>query len=400
MKIFIIGAPGSGKGVIAKHLAQRADVWHLNYRSIIRSAQQNREIDGSFLRAIKHNTPFAPLKAFSVLRAYIENNNAQEFVLDGYPKTIEEATLLSSYFFQEKSENNITFFIDTDRKTTESRLKNRLVCPVCSYLIYQPKESILDIKCADCHETLIKRSDDNDNDIKSRVDRFLENKEGIINELAKISKIYKINGSNSVATVIGDIMETLFGKNNTTLAERGAMLLMEQIGLNIADPNMIGTPSRIVKVFKELTNGQSDNSSAVIRKELSTLFPTHYKGMIILDTIKCVSLCSHHLLPVLYDISFGYVPTNKSIGFSKIIKVINLLAAKPILQEDFTQEIVDTFDYVLKPKGIMVIVRGKHTCMSLRGEKSGNDNVTSAIRGVFKNDEKTREEFLSLTRVK
>lgn len=400
MKIFVIGAPGSGKGIVAKHLARKAGINHLNYRSVVRSFQQGGKIDKSISRAIKQNIPFLPQKAFSILRAYLEENGIENFVLDGYPKTAEEAALLSSYFSKGGVGDVVTFFIDTDRKTIEDRLKHRLVCPVCSYLIYQPKESILDIKCADCHEKLIKRSDDNDGDIKSRVDRFLKNKEKIIDELAKISKVHKINGSNSIAMVISDTVEVLFGVNSTTLAERGAMLLVEQIGLNIADPNMIGTPSRIVKVLKELTNGQSDDSSAIIKKELSTSFPTHYKGMIILDTIKCVSLCSHHLLPVLYDISFGYVPTNKSLGFSKIIKVINLLAAKPILQEDFTQEIVDTFDYVLKPKGIMVIVRGRHTCMSLRGEKSENENITSAIRGVFKDDEKTREEFLSLARVK
>ena len=400
MKIFIIGAPGSGKEVIAKHLANKLRINHLNYRSIVKFFQKNDDIDRDILRDIVKNIPFPAKKAFLILKKFIEDNSMNNFVLDGYPKTIEEASLLSEFFISDHKEDNTTFFIDTSREVIENRLKNRLVCPLCSYLIYEPKESILDVKCPECHEILIKRRDDDDIDIKSRIERFINNKDGIISELSRISRIHKIEGSKSIATIISDIVEILFGKNSDTLAERGARLLIEQIGLNLADPNMIETPARIVRVLKEFTRGQSSTSCKIIKDELSTVFPTHYKGMIILDPINCFSLCSHHLLPISYEISFGYIPAEKSLGFSKIIKVINLLAAKPALQEDFTQEIVETFNHILEPKGIMVIVRGKHSCMNIRGEKSNNYNITSAVRGVFKDEEKTREEFLSLTKIK
>jgi len=144
--------------------------------------------------------------------------------------------------------------------------------------------------------------------------------------------------------------------------------------------------------------GLYSESQEKIRKNLQTVFPTHYKGMIIMEPIKCVSLCSHHLLPVNYEVLFGYIPEDKSLGFSKICKVINLLSAKPTLQEDFTQEIIEVFDKILKPKGIMVVVRGKHACMTIRGEKFDNINITSALRGVFKEEQTTREEFLTLAR--
>jgi GTP cyclohydrolase I len=200
----------------------------------------------------------------------------------------------------------------------------------------------------------------------------------------------------SIASVTSDIIEAIFGRTKDTLAERGARILIEQLGLNLADPNIVGTPTRLVKTLSELMRGQNKEAQFSIKECLSTAFPTHYKGMVILEPIKCISLCSHHLLPISYEVIFGYIPKDKSLGFSKIIKVINLLAAKPTLQEDFTQEIIDTFNNVLDPKGIMIIVKGKHECMIIRGEKSDNSNITSAIRGVFKDEEKTRKEFLSL----
>ena len=250
MKIFIIGAPGSGKEVIAKHLANKLRINHLNYRSIVKFFQKNDDIDRDILRDIVKNIPFPAKKAFLILKKFIEDNSMNNFVLDGYPKTIEEASLLSEFFISDHKEDNTTFFIDTSREVIENRLKNRLVCPLCSYLIYEPKESILDVKCPECHEILIKRRDDDDIDIKSRIERFINNKDGIISELSRISRIHKIEGSKSIATIISDIVEILFGKNSDTLAERGARLLIEQIGLNLADPNMIETPARIVRVLK------------------------------------------------------------------------------------------------------------------------------------------------------
>lgn len=135
-----------------------------------------------------------------------------------------------------------------------------------------------------------------------------------------------------------------------------------------------------------------------LEQELSRRFPTKYRGMIIQEPIRVYSLCFHHLLPVTYDILFGYIPTDLTLGFSKSVKAINLLAARPISQEDLTQEIIDEFDKTLKPKGIMVVVRGVHMCMSMRGAKTGAVNITSALRGDFKDEEKTRNEFLTLAK--
>ena len=123
--------------------------------------------------------------------------------------------------------------------------------------------------------------------------------------------------------------------------------------------------------------------------------------MLVQSPIRVYSLCSHHFLPVIYDISFAYIPQeNRQIGFSKIIRIINLIAKRPMNQEDFTQRIIDLFYEKLNPKGIAVVVSGTHFCMKMRGVMSDVVNRTSALKGDFKDYERTRDEFLTLANFK
>lgn len=168
------------------------------------------------------------------------------------------------------------------------------------------------------------------------------------------------------------------------------------LGLNLDDANYNRTPFRMVKAYSDLCRGLLPESKAELAELLDVRFPTRYKGMIIQDPITVYSLCSHHLLPVTYEISFGYIPHGHSLGFSKSVKAIELLAAKPISQEDLTQDIIETLNKALKPEGIGVVVKGVHECMKIRGSKSAAINVTSAVRGQFRKDQKTRDEFLTL----
>jgi len=170
------------------------------------------------------------------------------------------------------------------------------------------------------------------------------------------------------------------------------------LNLDLNDENLKETPRRMVNVYANLCKYYTPEAQDELKKLLNKTFPTKYKGMIIQDPIKIFSLCSHHLLPVTYEILFGYIPTDKALGFSKSIKAIEIIGARPILQEDFTQEIIETFDSILKPKGIMVVVRGLHSCIYMRETKSDSVNITSAVRGVFKDSINTRNEFLTLAK--
>ncbi|MEK7526048.1 MAG: GTP cyclohydrolase I [Patescibacteria group bacterium] len=168
------------------------------------------------------------------------------------------------------------------------------------------------------------------------------------------------------------------------------------LGLDLKNENFKDTPRRFASTYINLCRGLYEEAQQEITENLARVFPTNYKGMIIQEPIRVYSLCSHHMLPVTYDVLFGYIPSEKTLGFSKSIKVIELLAAKPVSQEDFTQEMVEVFDKTLKPKGLMAVVKGIHMCMLIRSVKSHTVNTTSAVRGVFKDEERTRNEFLRL----
>ena len=106
---------------------------------------------------------------------------------------------------------------------------------------------------------------------------------------------------------------------------------------------------------------------------------------------------SHHFLPVIYDVAFVYIPNGSyNLGFSKIIRIIEEIAKRPMNQEDFTQEIVSLFKKKINPKGLAVVVSGVHMCMKMRGVESEAINITSSVHGDFKEYTRTRAEFFSL----
>lgn len=180
--------------------------------------------------------------------------------------------------------------------------------------------------------------------------------------------------------------------------EKAATDFLSALGLDLSEANLEETPRRMAKAYSFMCRGICPEARDELKEILSKRFPTKYKGMIIQEPIRVYSLCSHHLMPVTYDVLFGYVPLDLVLGFSKSVKAIKLLGARPISQEDFTHEIIETFNKELSPKGIMVVVRGIHDCMICRGAETNTINITSAVKGTFKRDEKTRSEFLALAK--
>lgn len=172
------------------------------------------------------------------------------------------------------------------------------------------------------------------------------------------------------------------------------------LGLNLSDENYRGTPERFLEFISGYISSQKERESS-LNKILSVHFPKHsdlnfhYQGMLIQSDIRVYSICSHHLLPVVYDISFAYIPDKgRQIGFSKIIRALRVLGKRPMNQEDFTQYIVEVFEKKLLAKGVAVQVKGVHFCMSMRGAIADVVNITSAMKGLFLTDSGTRAEFL------
>jgi GTP cyclohydrolase I len=188
-----------------------------------------------------------------------------------------------------------------------------------------------------------------------------------------------------------------------TKAEIAAKKLLTNLGLDLTDPNYACTHRRMVEVLTEFTSSLREESEKELEEYFSVLFPKHsdrkvkYKGMIVQSPVRVYSLCSHHMLPVIYDIAFAYIPKNgEQIGFSKIVRILRHIAKRPMNQEDFTQEAVDLFYKKLQPQGLAIVVSGVHLCMKMRGVHCEAINKTSAVKGDFKDYERTRDEFLSL----
>lgn len=202
-----------------------------------------------------------------------------------------------------------------------------------------------------------------------------------------------------MTNVIGGISQS-----QVDLAEKAAFELLKNLGVDMTDPNYEGTPKRMVEVFIDFTYALRQESREALEEHFKVVFPKHngqkvqYQGMLVQSPIRIYSFCSHHMLPVIYDISFGYIPKKgEQIGFSKIVRILRHLAKRPMNQEDFTQEAIDLFYSKLKPLGLAIVVSGVHLCMKMRGVYSEALNKTSAVKGDFKDYERTRDEFLALS---
>lgn len=186
-------------------------------------------------------------------------------------------------------------------------------------------------------------------------------------------------------------------------ATKAAAIMLENLGMDLTDPNYKGTPRRMVEVISDFTTALREDANNELDEHFGVTFPKHndcandYRGMLVQSPIRVYSLCSHHLLPVIYDIAFAYIPKDgKQIGFSKVVRILRLIAKRPMNQENFTQEAVDLFYKKLKPQGLAIIVSGAHMCMKMRGVECNTINKTSAVKGDFKDYERTRDEFLAL----
>jgi GTP cyclohydrolase I len=174
--------------------------------------------------------------------------------------------------------------------------------------------------------------------------------------------------------------------------------LLIEIGENPNREGLYNTPKRVAEAYEFLLSGYKLDIEKVLN---NAIFSEKYDEMVLVKNIDFYSLCEHHLLPFYGKIHIAYIPNGKIVGLSKIPRIVEVFARRLQVQERMTQQIADTLDKYLEPVGVGVVSEAYHMCMMMRGvEKQNSSATTSAMHGIFKSDEKTRNEFLNLINMK
>ncbi|SFZ97340.1 GTP cyclohydrolase I type 1 [hydrothermal vent metagenome] len=176
--------------------------------------------------------------------------------------------------------------------------------------------------------------------------------------------------------------------------EQAITKVLELLGEDPKREGLLKTPSRVAKALKFLTEGYDQDPKEILNK---ALFTTSNDEMVLVRDIEFYSMCEHHMLPIIGRVHIAYIPDGKVVGLSKIPRIVNVYARRLQIQEQMTEQIADAILETIQPKGVAVVVHARHMCMEMRGvEKINSTTISSALRGLFKKDERTRSEFYNL----
>ena len=176
--------------------------------------------------------------------------------------------------------------------------------------------------------------------------------------------------------------------------EKAVREILQAIGEDPRRKDILNTPVRVAEMYEEIFSGMKEDP----QKELEVILDQKHEEIILLKGIPLYSVCEHHLLPFLGRAHIAYIPKGGRVtGLSKLARVVDILSKRLQVQERLTTQIAEIIMSKLKPQGCMVVIEAEHMCMSMRGvKKPGALTVTSAVRGIFKENEKTRSETLAL----
>ncbi len=179
--------------------------------------------------------------------------------------------------------------------------------------------------------------------------------------------------------------------------EQGVRLMLEGLGVDVSREGLKETPRRVAEMYAEIFAGVHQDPEAV----LDVTFDEGHDEMIMVRDIALYSVCEHHLVAFVGKAHVAYIPSRdgRITGLSKLARLVDTLSRRPQVQERLTKEVADTIERVLQPRGVLVVIEAEHLCMSMRGvRKPGTITVTSAVRGAFKTDARTRAEAMGLIR--
>ena len=180
---------------------------------------------------------------------------------------------------------------------------------------------------------------------------------------------------------------------NNVAVEKAVRDILEGVGEDPDREGLQGTPDRVARMYGELLEGYHVNPEKLIN---GAMFDVEYQEMVIVKDIDFFSLCEHHMLPFYGRANVAYIPNKKVIGLSKIPRIVDMFARRLQVQERMTQQIADFLMEAIEPVGVGVVVEGLHMCSMMRGVKKANSwMTTSAMVGMFRENEKTRNEFMA-----
>ena len=176
--------------------------------------------------------------------------------------------------------------------------------------------------------------------------------------------------------------------------ENAVRTMMSYVDEDPQREGLLDTPKRVRRAYEFIYGGYKEDPKEILQK---ALFTSSNDEMVLIKDIEFYSTCEHHLLPIIGRVHVAYIPDGKVVGLSKIPRVVNVFARRMQIQEQLTEQIADAIMDTISPKGVAVVIQARHMCMEMRGVEKINSNTTSsALRGLFKKDEKTRAEFFSL----
>ena len=176
--------------------------------------------------------------------------------------------------------------------------------------------------------------------------------------------------------------------------EEAVKTMIRYVGEDVNREGLEKTPNRVLKAYEFMFGGYKEDPQTILN---SAMFASSNDEMVLVKDIEFYSTCDHHLLPIIGRAHVAYIPNGKVVGLSKIPRVVDLFARRMQIQEQLTEQIADALMEAVEPKGVAVVIQARHMCMEMRGvEKICSTTTSSALRGLFKRDEKTRMEFFSL----
>ena len=186
----------------------------------------------------------------------------------------------------------------------------------------------------------------------------------------------------------------LMSKPTRDQAEKAVKTLIEWAGDNPDREGLVETPKRVVKAYEQFFEGYNQDPEEILTKTFEEV--EGYDEMVIVKDIRLESHCEHHIVPILGKAHIGYIRNNRVVGISKLARIVDVFGKRLQTQETMTSQIANVIQKVLDPKGVAVVIDASHQCMTTRGvHKPESSTVTSAMKGVFKENAVTRNEFLS-----